>query len=210
MGWREHFKDLRIETLRVALVVGDDALVDRLGDVAAEHVTPMNPTPFRVTWDHLPAEERKAFIVGRQAECWDTFSLEGWRVPLVVCVDGVPVGEVLLSGQRFREARTFGTAGWLGEPWRGQGLGFEMRRAALQFGFGALSADRAITQSFSDNAAALAVTKRLKYDLSGASLYVGGGNTGRRLLHHRLGRRKWESYVRSDRITMEGMCHHFP
>ena len=126
-----------------------------------------------------------------------------------MCGRGEPVGEMLVDGQRFREDRVFGTASWLGESWRGQGLGLEVRAAALQFGVGVLAGRRALSKAFSDNVTSLGVTKRLGYSLSGASLFVGGESTGRRVLHYRLDRRRWESYVRRDDVRVDGMCVHF-
>lgn len=210
MEWREHFLNLRATSFTLTLQVADDELLDSLGNVAANHIHPMRPTPFRASWDHLPAEQRKKFIVDRQLSMWDSFSLNNWNLPLVICADGAPVGEVILSAQRFRVDKTFSTSLWLGEPWRNQNVGTEAAQIALQLGFGALSADRATTKTFSNNATALTLIKNTGYSLSGATLYVGGTNTGRRLIHYRLNRRKWEGSLRRNDIHTRNMCLHFP
>lgn len=212
MQWREHFSSLRIDTPTVQLRVADDDMLAELGEVAASALGTFaeDQSPFRTRWDQLDADERCTLVVKRQRDAWATFDLGTWRLPLAVRIDGKVAGEVTLTAQRFRAQPVFSTASWLAEAVRGRGFGTEVRMAALQFGFGALAATRALSQSFADNAASIGVSKALSYQLSGATMYVDPGRTPRRLLHYRLDRRMWEARVRRGDIVVTGMCTHFP
>jgi RimJ/RimL family protein N-acetyltransferase len=210
MSWRDHFDDFVITTPRAQLRVADDELLDALGDAAAHGIAPTHPTPFRDSWDALSSDGRRHYIVARQQQAWAEFSLDRWRLPLAVCQDGDVVGELTFTAAQFRRDKTFANALWLTSDRRGAGLGTEVLRAALHFGFGALAADRALAMTFADNAASTAVIRKTGYQLSGASLYVGGANTGRRLVHYRLDRRRWAMAPSAAAVTVADMCLHFP
>jgi RimJ/RimL family protein N-acetyltransferase len=212
MDWKEHFVQLRITTPILELRTANETLLNKLGDVAAERISPAEPglSPFRSEWDQLSPEGRKEYIISRQNTCWDQLDIPKWRIPLIVCINDEPVGEIIVGAQRFRTQRVFSTASWLAEDVRGQGYGVESRAAALQFGFGALAAERAISISFVENERAIAVSRSLSYKLSGASLFINGKKPVRRLMHYRIESRLWEGRIKRADIEVTGMCTHFP
>lgn len=90
-------------------------------------------------------------------------SSDGWALPLVARVGVEVVGLQWLEGVRWRTDRLVDSSSWVvpGRRWRG--LGTAMRRAALGLAFEALDAAGAITSAWSDNAASLAVSRRVGY-----------------------------------------------
>ena len=208
MDWYEHFVNLEVTTPSISLKVADGNLLEKLGAVASQGINSeqFQKSPFKTEWDKLGFEERKNYVICRQNEMWENFSVNNWRIPLVVCLEGFPIGEVIIRAQGFRTAKTFSTASWITESHRGQGYGLETRVAALQLGFGALAAERALSTSFNDNEAAINLSRKLGYKLSGATLFVGGQKPPRRLMYYRLDRRMWESRIRRPDIKISDMC----
>lgn len=204
MDWRQQLSNLAVTTPILTLQVADDQLLDSLGEVAANNIHPdtFEKSPFRSRWDHLDSSGRKNYIVTRQQELWKDFRAENWSIPLVIVFGDVPVGEVIVRAQRFQEYKTFSTASWVGESHRRQGIGIESRVAALQLGFETFMAERALSQSFVENEAAMAISHKLSYQISGATPFIHGRGPIRRLMYYRLGRRLWEAKVRRKDIEL--------
>ena len=59
--------------------------------------------------------------------------------------------------------REVSTGSWLGQRYQGQGLGTEMRAAVLHLAFTGLGAEFATSNTFTDNAASLGVSRKLGY-----------------------------------------------
>jgi ribosomal protein S18 acetylase RimI-like enzyme len=93
---------------------------------------------------------------------------EHWDLNLAVGTGDTVVGMCSIHSDGFPATRTAATGSWLGRRYQGQGLGREMRRAALHLIFGGLDADRATTSAWHDNAGSLGVTRSLGYEEIGA------------------------------------------
>lgn len=86
-----------------------------------------------------------------------------WALPLVVFVDGFPIGrQDVRSHGRFSELRVVETGSWLLNTHRGRGYGTHARAAALSLCW-AFGAEYALTSWRADNAASAAVSGKLGY-----------------------------------------------
>lgn len=82
---------------------------------------------------------------------------------------GQLVGMCTLHADRFPVLRTATTGSWLGRAFQRQGLGREMRQAALHLLFDGLGGRRATTRVWHDNSASLGVTRSLPYSADGVT-----------------------------------------
>ena len=88
-----------------------------------------------------------------------SWSIDDWRLNLMVEADGRPIGSQSAWGHAFPVHRTVDTGSWLGREFQGRGLGKEMRSAVLSFVFDGLGAGFAESSAFLDNAASNAVSR---------------------------------------------------
>jgi RimJ/RimL family protein N-acetyltransferase len=85
------------------------------------------------------------------------------------------------------------TGSWVGRRHHGQGIGTEMRAAVLHLAFAGLQAEFATSGAFADNAASLAISRKLGYADDGVERFVVRGRPvlSRRL---RLDRACWQAH----------------
>ncbi len=128
---------------------------------------------------------------------------DSWHCPFVVLAEGQAVGVQGLLADDFATLRTVRTTSWLGRAYQGRGLGAEMRAAVLHLAFAGLGAVRAESGAWHDNAASLAVSRKLGYQENGDELRVRGEDPDReiRLV---LAREAWEQHRRPD-IDLVGL-----
>jgi RimJ/RimL family protein N-acetyltransferase len=153
-----------------------------------------------------PANERLASLppdVDRRrqlaAEIWKhrgTWSPRSWCLDLAVEVAGQVVGVQALEAEQFPQLRTVDSFSWLATSVRGRGLATSMRTAVLAVAFEHLGAEVAVSSARTDNAASLAVSRRLGYVDNGLSRTI--TPTGPfELQHVRLTRDAWLASGRS-------------
>lgn len=174
--------DLRIVTPRLELrpLTPDDAFP--LMARAAEGVHDPATMPFDHPWtdaEPLAMQRNGVQFIWR---CWSSWSPEAWQLPFGIHLDGELIGNQELAATEFAVRRTVTTGSWLGLAHQGQGLGTEMRAAALAFAFGGLGARRAETAAWPDNAASLGVTRALGYRPNGTRIGVRRGERAEQLL----------------------------
>ena len=119
--------------------------------------------PFLMPWTDKPRAERELESVQwwwRQRAEWKP---DSWSLPLAVFHEGRAVGMQDVNGKDFSAVRTADTGSWLTREMHGQGLGKEMRAAALQLVFDGLGAEVAESEAFADNAASLGVSRSFGY-----------------------------------------------
>ena len=119
--------------------------------------------PFAMAWTDKPRDERERESVQwwwRQRSEWKP---EDWSLPLAVFLDGRAVGMQDVNGKTFSTLRVVETGSWLTQGAQGQGLGKEMRVAALQLAFEGLGAEVAESGAYTDNARSLGVSRALGY-----------------------------------------------
>ena len=130
-------------------------------------------------------------------------SVEHWDVHLAVVVDGVVVGMCSIEADGFPARRTAETGSWLGREYQRQGIGREMREAALHLIFAGFDADQATTQAWHDNVASLAVTRSLPYTHTGTSRPPRRGHPDT-MLAFVMTSRQWTTVRRND-IQLNGI-----
>lgn len=77
------------------------------------------------------------------------------------------VGIQGFSSRDFPVARTAETGSWLARRFHGQGIGTRMRRAICAFVFDELGAIEITSGAFTDNAASMAVSRKVGYRSNG-------------------------------------------
>jgi RimJ/RimL family protein N-acetyltransferase len=194
--------DLVVRTPRLTLRYIDDRIGAEVAALAARGVHDPSTMPFVVPWTEAesPYLERGAFQFWWR--CRAETTVERWTVNYAVFVDDVVVGAGGVSATEFPVLRTFETGSWLGRQYQGQGLGREVREAALHLGFDGFGAEYATTGAFDDNAASLGVTRRLGYEPNGSRLVVRRGEPAT-LSNFRMTRHHWVAIRRPD-ISVEG------
>ncbi len=181
---------LRLRTPRLELRWPTLADLDALGSVAAEGVHDPAVQPFQVPWTDVPAEERARGTLQFHWSQWGSWAPADWSLNLVVDLGGAIVGTQGIGAKDFAIVREVGTGSWVGQKHHGQGIGTEMRAAVLYLAFEGLHARYACSTAFEDNAASLAVSRKLGYADDGIEFNVVRGRavTTRRL---RLDRAAW-------------------
>ncbi|WP_445168965.1 GNAT family N-acetyltransferase [Mycolicibacterium sp. Dal123E01] len=155
--------DLQVVTPRLVLRYVSDALSARLAALAAKGIHDPATMPFSEPWTDVPSPllERNSlqYYWRNRAE----MSVERWNLDLAVLVEESVVGMCSVHAEGFPQNRSLTTGSWLGLAHQGQGLGKELRQAALHLIFTGFDADVAVTRAWHDNAASLGVTHSLPY-----------------------------------------------
>lgn len=195
--------DLRVRTPRVELRGVDDELAHALAILATGGVHDPATMPFAVAWTELEPPELERGVLQYHWRNRAELSTDAWTVALAAIVDGAVVGTIDLRSRQFPVLRQFETGSWLGRAHQSQGLGSEMRLAALHLGFDGFGAERATTRAFEDNAASLGVTRRLGYRETGRVHTVSRG-APRISVDFELHRDDFATRLRRDDIVVEG------
>jgi RimJ/RimL family protein N-acetyltransferase len=176
---------------------------DELADLAAEGVHRPDERPFLWPWTDLPPAERAREVVQRHWRRLGSWSPQDWVLELAVFENGHPIGVQDVRAEAFAIRREVSTGSWLGLKHQGRGIGRQVRSAALHLVFAGLDATQATTMSFTDNAAPLAISRKLGYQPDGIT---------RDVLHDRvvvsqrlrLTRTQWEQTDRPT-VTVSGL-----
>ena len=194
---------LSVETPRLTLRYPDDALVADIADLAAEGIHDPSWMPFSFPWTDVepPLLQRNTVqFLWQMRAAW---SATNWHLQMAVLVDGAVVGVQAVLAEDFEVLRTASTGSWLGRRYQGKGIGKEMRAAILHLVFAGLGASYALSSAFEDNAASLAVTRRLGYEESGRRQMARRGEPAW-MIDFRMSRERWEQRRRDD-ITITGL-----
>ena len=194
---------LRIRTPRLELRLPDEALLDELASVGAGGVHGPDRMPFIVPWTDGEPDEVGRATYQHVLSTIAGWTAKDWHLSLAVLHEGEVVGRQDVMGREFGVRREVMTGSWLGLPHQGQGIGTEMRAAALHLAFEGLGARYAVSDARTDNAGSLGVSRRLGYEPDGLQIEVirGEAVTLQRL---RLDRAGWEKHRNVD-VTLEGL-----
>ncbi len=184
--------DLRLHTPALELRWPTLSDLHALAGLAALGVHDPDVQPFMVAWTDAPAAERARGTMQYHWSRWGSWKPSDWRLELAVVRSGAVVGTQGIGARDFAVLREASTGSWLGRTFQGQGIGTEMRAAVLHLAFGGLGAEYAVSAAFEDNAASLAVSRKLGYRDDGVERHLVRGRPAvtRRL---RLTRADWQS-----------------
>lgn len=196
--------DLRIRTPRVELRLPSDDDLVALCDLARDGITEAGaPSPFFHAWHQRPSPELERAALQFHWRARAELTPEKWVLPFVIVAGGVIVGTQGVDAEEFPVVRSVGTGSWLGRRYQGQGLGKEMRAAALHFAFAGLGAQVAFSAAWVDNERSARVSRSLGYEDDGFHVKSREGEA-MRLRRFRLERERWEERRRFD-IEIEGL-----
>ncbi|MDA8323316.1 MAG: GNAT family N-acetyltransferase [Actinomycetota bacterium] len=186
---------LRLRTPTLELRWPTPADLGALAELAADGVHEPDRQPFMVPWAQTPPAERAKSTLQFHWRQWAAWQPSDWSLGMVVLRDGVVVGTQGMEGRNFAISREVSTGSWVGLRHHGQGIGTEMRAAVLHLAFEGLGAEHATSGAFADNAASLAVSRKLGYADDGIDRQVVGGEVvvTRRF---RLSREQWQEHRR--------------
>ncbi len=184
---------LRLRTPRLELRLPGGEELAALADLAVDGVHPPEVMPFLHPWTDRPPVERARGLVQHHWSTLGAWEPGDWKLNLVVLHGGAVVGTQGLTGREFAVTRVVGSGSWLGRRYQGRGLGTEMRAAVLHLAFAGLGAEEAVTGAFTDNAASLAVSRKLGYRPDGLDRHAVRGEAAveQRL---RLSRADWRRH----------------
>ena len=188
---------LAVVTPRLALRYITDDLGTDLALLAARGIHDPGTMPFSTPWTDVPSPELERNTMRFYWRNRVETTVEHWDLNLAAVVDGIVVGMCSIEADAFPARRTAETGSWLGREYQRQGIGREMREAALHLIFAGFDADQATTQAWHDNAASLGVTRSLPYTHTGTSRPP---RRGRRdtLLAFVMTRSQWTTVRRND------------
>jgi RimJ/RimL family protein N-acetyltransferase len=189
---------LRVSTPRLSLRYVTDDLGTQLAELAAQGVHHPDTMPFTEPWTDAPVPELQRNSVRYYWRCRAETCADHWDLNLAALdrQDRV-VGMCTLHAERFPDLRTASTGSWLGLAFQRQGLGRELRQAALHLLFAGLGGRRATTRAWQDNAASLGVTRSLPYTEDGATEELRRERPDT-MLSFSMSRPQWETIRRTD------------
>jgi RimJ/RimL family protein N-acetyltransferase len=181
---------LRLRTPRLELRWPSQDDLESLAELAAEGIHGPGVQPFSAAWTDVPPDERARSVLQFQWSTWAAWKPSAWTLNFVVVTGDRVAGTLGMSGTDFAIRREVDTGSWLGRSHQGQGIGTEMRAAALFLAFEGLGAQQATSGAFTDNAASLGVSRKLGYRDDGVEIHAIRGRPAllRRL---RLDRAAW-------------------
>jgi RimJ/RimL family protein N-acetyltransferase len=182
---------LVLRTPRLELRLPSLEQLAALGELAGEGVHDPAVMPFAVPWTDLSPGVRARSVLQHHWGRMSELTPARWTLGFAVLAGDEPVGLQDVGGVDFAVTREVHTGSWLGRRHHGRGIGTEMRAAVLHLGFAGLGADTAVSGAHTDNAASLAVSRKLGYVHDGLA---------RRSVRDRL---VVEQRLRLDRATWE-------
>ncbi|MCV7420961.1 GNAT family N-acetyltransferase [Mycobacterium yunnanensis] len=190
--------DLVASTPKLTLRYVTDELAAELAELATHGIHDPATMPFSEPWTDAEPPELQRNTVRYFWRCRAETTTADWHLNLAAHDrDGALVGVCTLSAAHFPSTRTATTGSWIGRRFQGQGLGREMRHAALHLIFDGLHGGVAATRAWHDNAASLGVTRSLPYTEQEPVVERRRGHPDTMLVFT-MGRRQWETLGRSD------------
>ena len=161
---------------------------------------------------HLPRFPGLTVDAGRAVSAYQSYwqsvgnwSIDSWRLDLVIEAGDRIVGVQSLEGEDFLTLRTVDSASYLASDVRGRGWGKQARSAVLAFAFDFLEAEFAITSAWQDNGASLGVSRSLGYQPNGESRHRSDRDgQAATMVHLRLSRTDWDASDRSASVQISG------
>lgn len=162
---------LRVRTARLELRLATRTELRALAELAQRGIHDPAEMPFGVAW--TDSSDQPGFVeeaIEHHEARIRAWQPDDWTLNLIAFHRGRPAGVQSVRGERFGERRTVDTGSWLGREFQGQGLGTEMRAAALYLGFEGLGATVATSGAIEGNPQSLGVSRKLGYEIVGAHM----------------------------------------
>ncbi|GAB3216708.1 GNAT family N-acetyltransferase [Mycolicibacterium hippocampi] len=194
---------LVVSTPRLSLRYLDDAVAERVAELAAEGIHDPATMPFSEPWTDVAPPQLQWNALRYFWRCRAETTVSNWHLDFAVHAQGDVVGVCSIDGKQFPSMRTATTGSWLGRRYQGRGLGREMRQAALHLIFAGLDGERATTRAWHDNIASLRVTRSLPYIEDGATKEPRRDRVDT-MLAFSMTRARWETVHRND-IEISGL-----
>lgn len=190
--------DLQVSTPRLSLRYVTDDLGAQLAELAARGIHHPATMPFAEPWTDAPVPDLQRNSVRYYWQCRAETCIDHWDLNFAALDrGGQVVGMCTLHADRFPTLRTASTGSWLGRAFQRQGLGREIRHAALHLLFAGLGGRRAVTRVWHDNVASLGVTRSLPYTSAGATEELRRDRPDT-MLSFAMARSQWETVRRTD------------
>ncbi|NDU75483.1 GNAT family N-acetyltransferase [Actinomadura sp. DSM 109109] len=158
---------LRARTPRLELRLPTIEELDALAELSTEGVHDPDQMPFAVPWTDQPPAERARGLMQFHWGQMANWTPQDWNLQLGVFLDDRIVGVQGIGARDFMILREVSTGSWLGQRHQSQGIGTEMRAAALELAFSGLGAESAVTAAMTDNVASNAISRKLGYQPNG-------------------------------------------
>lgn len=206
----DHFPliELRLTTPRLELRLPSPEELGALADLAASGIHDPDVMPFLVPWTDQPSAEIARGVIQHHWLQLGNWTPQNWSLNLTAFHAGVVVGQQTIGARDLAIIREVRTGSWLGKSHQGQGIGTEMRAAALHLAFTELGAKEAVSGALEHNLASQGISHKLGYQPDGIKRHTVRGVecTERRL---RLARATWERH-RTIPVTIDGVAPCLP
>lgn len=158
---------LTLTTPRLELRPIRDADLPAAVKAALSGIHAPGKSPFSNPWTELPNDELGANMAQWYWRCRAGMNPESWTLLLGIWHQGEFIGCQDLEAKNFASLKTVSTGSWLKRDAQGQGLGKEMRAAALSYAFDFLNAEVATSEAAVWNKQSLGVSTSLGYEPNG-------------------------------------------
>jgi RimJ/RimL family protein N-acetyltransferase len=166
---------LRLRVADLELRLPNSADLAALAGLAAAGIHDPAIMPFVVPWTDGEAAERALRTMRHHWSCLGSWDPAHWDLNLVAVRGETVVATQGIGARDFATLREVSTGSWVGRQFQGQGIGTAMRAAVLSLAFDGLGAEYATSGAFPDNAASLAVSRKLGYRSDGVVRFVARG-----------------------------------
>jgi RimJ/RimL family protein N-acetyltransferase len=167
---------LRVRSNHLELRPPTDEDVAALLSVARSGIHDPRSMPFDVAWTDARGTTFDDGFLAFFHAARTAWSVEAWKLPLAVVLDGLPIGVQEVRANDFPTMKTVETGSWLGLEWQGRGIGTEMRAAVLAFAFDGLGALTARSAALDGNEASRRISMKLGYQPAGSGVVAPRGS----------------------------------
>ncbi|MCZ9881362.1 GNAT family N-acetyltransferase [Arthrobacter sp. B2a2-09] len=159
---------LTLTTPRLELRPIQDADIPAAVRAALSGIHEPGKSPFCNPWTELPDDELGANMARWYWRCRAGMTPESWTLLLGIWHNNEFIGCQDVEAKNFESLKTVSTGSWLKKGAQGQGLGKEMRAAALSYAFDYLNAEMATSEAAIWNKQSLGVSTSLGYESDGS------------------------------------------
>jgi RimJ/RimL family protein N-acetyltransferase len=165
---------LTLTTPRLVLRPIQDADIPAAVGAALSGIHEPGKSPFSNPWTELPGDELGANMARWYWRCRAGMTPESWTLLLGGWHNNEFIGCQDVEAKDFASLKTVSTGSWLKKSTQGQGLGKEMRAAALIYAFDYLNAEVAASEAATWNKQSLGVSASLGYETNGLYRHTWG------------------------------------